>query len=92
MSDFLRAWVLFPLVIAGATALLVFAVNLVWRDMERRRRPVWLRWVVLVTNCVGMLGMLIYTVDLRRHPHEPGLSWWDKMSQGYRRLPPTSET
>lgn len=66
-------------VLAGAALLtaVILAVVLtiwLWRDMRERRRPVWLRLLVVATGFVTGLGIVVWMVDLRRHPHDPALS------------------
>jgi uncharacterized membrane protein len=63
-----------PLILALVAALAVGVTIWLWRDMRERQRPVWLRVLVVVTGCVSGLGIILWIIDLARHPHRHGLT------------------
>lgn len=69
--------------IAAATVLAALLMIWTWRDMRERKRPIWLRVVVLATGFVTGIGVAVWIVDLKRHPHRPGLTRSDWLLQRF---------
>jgi hypothetical protein len=70
--------------VAALLWFLIVAHVWLWRDMDDRDRPRWLRAIVLVTFNMMTIGFVIYLLDLRRHPHDPSLTTGDVFRQRYR--------
>lgn len=79
------AQVLFLLLVLVLVALAALVTIWIWRDMQQRGRPKWLRIVVIVAQFVtGWVGLLVWLIDLRRHPHKLGLTRSDIIRQRFR--------
>jgi Flp pilus assembly protein protease CpaA len=76
--------VLYGVLLLAFLALAVGVTYWIWRDMAARDRPPWLRSAVIVALVIFVpVGLVVWMIDLSRHPHDAALSRPDVALQRY---------
>ena len=74
----------YGLLLLASLALALGVTYWIWRDMAVRSRPPWLRAAVIVALVIFVpVGLMIWMIDLSKHPHDPALSREDVAFQRF---------
>ena len=72
-------------VLAISLVLAVMVTLWLWRDMRGRGRPRWLCALVPIASFLFLpVGMAVFLLDDKHHPHEPDLSIRDRLLLPFR--------